>query len=114
MFPPDAVLKKDVRLNKSLVCAPVLGVSGQKAPFLHDVDVELTYSHNDVVNIEEEFLPVGKNVKFTTEYGLLLRSNRDVEFGTEWCNLNEGIDVYIERLSENKLKFSFSLRHFCE
>ena len=114
VFPPDAVLKKDVRLDKSLVCAPVIRVSGQKTDFLRAVDVELTYSHSDVVNIEEEFVPVGKPVKFTTKYGLLLRSHKGDEFGSEWFNLNKDIDVRIERPSKDRLKFSFPLRHFSE
>ena len=92
----------------------MIGVSGQKTDFLQAVDVELTYSHRDVVNIEDDFLPVGKTIQFTTEYGLLLRSRKGNEFGTEWFNLNENIFVSIERPSDDQLKFSFSLRHFCE
>ena len=101
-------------MNKSIVCAPVIRVLGQKTEFIQAVDVELTYSHSDVVNIEKEFLPVGKTIQFTTKYGLLLRSHKGDEFGAEWFNLNEDIFVYIERPSEDQLKFSFPLRHFSE
>ena len=115
MFPPDAVLKKEVRLDNRLVCAPVIRVLGQTTPFLQAVDVELTYCHNDVVDIDEEFLPVGKNIQFTTKYGLLLRShNKSDESNAEWSNLNECNVVYIQRQSEDRLKFRSSLLHFCE
>ena len=116
MFPADAVLNKDIRLNKSLVYAPIIRVSGQTTPFLKAVDVELTYSHSDVVNIEEEFVPVGKTIQFTTQYGLLLRSHKETDSITKWLNLNESDcnDVYIERSRKNQLKFSFSVERFSE
>ena len=114
MFPADAVVNKDIRLNKSLVCAPVIRVSGQKTSFLEPVDVELTYSHSDVTNIKEEFLPVGKTIQFTTEYGLLLRSHNETESQPNWQALNKSNDVSIERLKKDQLKFSFSVRHFSE
>ena len=114
MFPADAVVKKEIRLNKSLVCAPVIRVSGQTAPFLKEVDVELTYSHSDIANIEENFLPIGKTTKFTTEYGLLLRNHNATESRSNWQTLNESDDVFIERTGKEKLKFSFSIKHFSE
>jgi hypothetical protein len=114
LFPADAVVNKDIRLDKSLVCAPVIRVSGQKTPFLKAVDVELTYSHSDVVNIEEEFLPVGKTTQFTTEYGLLLRSQEETESKTKWLNINESNKVFIQRPRKDQLKFSFSVEHFSE
>jgi hypothetical protein len=114
LFPADAVLKEEICLDKNLVCAPVIRVSGQTTPFLKAVGVELTYSHSDVVNIEKEFLPVGKRVKFTTEYGLLLRSHKETESKSNWQALNESNDVYIERSREDQLKFSFSVEHFSE
>ena len=114
MFPADAVVKKDIRLDKNIVCAPVIRVSGQTTPFLKAVGVELTYSHNDVANIKEEFLSVGKTIQFTTNYGLLLRSQEENESVTKWLNLNESNKVYIERPRKDQLKFSFSVEHFSE
>jgi hypothetical protein len=114
LFPVDAVLKKEIRLNKDLVCSPVIRVSGQTKTFLKAVDVELTYSHSDVVNIEEEFLPVGKTIQFTHKYGLLLRSQKETESITKWQNLNESTKVCIERPKQGQLKFSFSVEHFSE
>ena len=104
-----------MHLDKNhVVRAPVIRVSGQTAPFLKAVDVQLTYSSDDVLNIIEEFLPVGNAIKFTTEYGLLLHSRKDAESKTKWENLNENSDVYIERPRKDQLKFSFSVKHFCE
>ena len=114
LFPADAVVNKDIRLNKSLVCAPVVRVSGQKTSFLKAVDVELTYSHSDVANIEEEFLPVGKTIQFTTEYGLLLRIHNETESNPNWQALNKSNDVSIERSRQDQLKFSFSVKHFSD
>ena len=114
MFPVDAVVNKDIRLNKSLVCAPVIRVSGQKTSFLKAVDVELTYSHSDVANIEEEFLPVGQTIQFTTEYGLLLRNHNETESKSNWEAVNSSNDVSIERSRKDQLKFSFSVQHFLE
>ena len=106
------MLIEDVRLNKSLVCGPVIRVSGRTSPFLKEVDVELTYSHSDVVNIKEEFLPVSrKAIQFTIKYGLLMRSD-DATESTE--NLNESNSVYIQRTRKNQLKFSYSVDHFSE
>ena len=92
---------------------PIIKVSGQKTPFLKAVDIELTYCHSDVGSIEEEFLPVGKRVKFTTEYGLLLHCHKETESKSDWQALNESNDVYIERSRKDQLKFSFSVEHFC-
>ena len=114
MFPADAVVNKDIRLNKNLVCAPVIRVSGQKTSFLKQIDVELTYSHSDVANIEEEFLPVGKTIQFTTEYGLLLRNHDKTESKPNWQALNKSNDVSIERSRKDQLKFLFSVKHFSE
>ena len=114
MFPADAVVNKEIRLNKSLVCAPIIRVSGQKTSFLEPVYVELTYSHSDVANIEEEFLPVGKTIQFTTDYGLLLRNHSETESKPNWQALNESNDVSIERLRNDQLKLSFSVKHFSE
>ena len=114
LFPADAVLNKDVHLDKNLVCAPVIKVSGQTTPFLKAVNVELTYSNDDVANIDEEFLPVGNKFKFTTGYGLLLRSQKKTQSKSECQTLNENNDVFIERPRKDQLKFSFSLKHFCK
>ncbi len=114
MFPAGTVLNKDIRLDKSLVYAPIIRISGQTTPFLKVVDVELTYSHSDVVNIEEEFLPVGKTIQFTTDYGLLMRSQEETKSITKCVNLNESNDVYIKRPRKDQLKFSFSVEHFSE
>jgi hypothetical protein len=115
LFPAEAVANEDMHCDENLVVrAPVIKVSGQKAPFLKAVDVELTYSNNDVLNIAEEFLPVGNSIKFTTDYGVLLHGRKDHESKTKWDNLNESEDVYIERPRKNQLKFSFSVKHFCE
>jgi hypothetical protein len=113
LFPARAVLNRDVRSDKNLVCVPIIKVSGQKTPFFKAVDIELIYSHSDVGSIEEEFLPVGKRVKFTTEYGLLLRCHKETESTSDWQALNESNDVYIERSRKDQLKFSFSVEHFC-
>lgn len=102
-----------MRLNENLVYGPVIKVSGQSDPFLKPVDVELTYSHRDVTNISEEFLPVESNMKFTTKYGLLLQSLEEEE-SKEWENLNKDNDVHVERLRKDQLKFSFSVKHFSE
>ena len=114
MFPADAVVNKDIRLNKNLVCAPVIRVSGEKTSFLKPVDVELTYSHSDVVNIEEEFLPVGKMIQFTTEYGLLLRNHNKTESQPNWQALNKSKDASIERSRKDQIKFSFSVKDLSE
>jgi hypothetical protein len=114
LFPADAALKKEVYLDKNLVCAPVIKVSGQTTPFLKAVYVDLTYSNNDVANIEEGFLPVGDSITFSTEYGLLLRSRKETESRSKCQTLNESNDVYIERLRKDQLKFSFSLKQFCK
>ena len=114
MFPANAVLNKDIRLNKSLVYPPIIRVSGQTTPFLKAVEVELTYYHSDVVNIEENFLPVGTTTQFTTEYGMLLHNHKETESKYNWQALNESNDVSIERLRKDQLKFSFSVKHFSE
>jgi hypothetical protein len=106
LFPADAVVNKEISLNKSLVCAPVIRVSERAISFLKGVDVELTYSHSDIASIEEEFLPVGKKTKFTSDYGLLFHGN--------WQALNESDDIFIERSGKNQLKFSFSIRYFLQ
>ena len=113
VFPADAVLNKDVHLDKNLVCVPVIEVSGQTTSFLELVHVELTYSSSDVVNIEEEFLPVGNKINFTTKYGLFLRSQEETQ-STKCQTLNESNDVYIERPRKDQLKFSFSLENSCK
>ena len=90
------------------------GVSGQTTPFLEAVHVELTYSNSDVVNIEEEFLPVDSKTNFTTKYGLLLRSEKETSSTSKHQALNESNDVFIERPRKDQLKFTFSLKHFCK
>ena len=114
VFPADAVLNKDVYLDKNLVCAPVIKVSGQTTPFLKAVHVELTYSNSDVVNIEEEFLPVGNKINFTTKYGLLLQSQNETQSTSKCQTLNESNDMYIERPRKDQLKFSFPLTSCCK
>ena len=108
MFPADDVLNHDVYLDDNLVCVPVIKVSGQEKPFLKPVDVELTYAHNDVANIDETFLAVGIKIPFTTEYGLLLRSLKKSESESSWQTLNESDGVYVERLRKDQLKFALS------
>ena len=114
VFPADTVFNKDVHLNENLVCAPVIKVSGQKAPFLEAVHVELTYSNSDVVNIEKKFLPVGSKTNFTTKYGLLLRNHKESSSTSKCQTLNDSNDVFIERPRKDQLKFSFSLKHCCK
>ena len=92
----------------------MIKVSGQTTPFLEAVHVELTYSNSDVVNIEEEFLPVDSKTNFTTKYGLLLRSEKETSSTSKHQALNESNDVFIERPRKDQLKFSFSLKHFCK
>ena len=105
----------DVRLNKNLVCGPVIRVSGQTSPFLKAVHVELTYSHSNVANIEETFLPVGDEaIQFTTEYGMLMRTQEAAESERILLNSNESDKVFIERPRKDQLKFSFSVDHFSE
>ena len=109
------MLIKDVRLKKNLVCGPVIRVSGQTSPFLETVDVELTYSHSDVVKIKEEFLPVSEEtIQFTTDYGLLMRSQEAAQSTEKLLNLNESNNVYIQRPRKDQLKFCFSVDHFSE
>ena len=110
----DTVVNKEIILNKSLVCAPIIRVSGQTTPFLKAVGVELTYSHSDVANIEEEFLPVGKTTKFTTDFGLLLQNHNETGPKSNWQALNKSNDVSIKRTGMEQLKFSFSVKHFSE
>ena len=92
----------------------MIKVSGQTTPFLEAVHVEITYSNSDVVNIEEEFLPVGSKTNFTTKYGLLLRSQKETASTSKHQALNESNDVFIKRPRKDQLKFSFSLKHFCK
>ena len=106
-------MNKDMRLNENFVYGPVIKVSGQNTPFLKPVNVEITYSKKDVTKIREDFLPVKSNKKFTTEYGLLLRSQKGKE-SKEWENLNESEDVNVERPRLDQLKFLFSVKHFCK
>ena len=114
VFPADAVLNKDVYLDKNFVCAPVVKVSGQTTPFLEAVHVELTYSNTDIINIEEEFLPVGNKINFTTKYGLLLRSQNETQSTSKCQTSNGSNDVYTERLRKDQLKFSFPLKSCCK
>ena len=100
--------------DKNLVCAPAIKVSGQTTPFLKAVHVEFTYSNSDVINIEEEFLPVGNKINFTTKYGLLLRSQKETQSTSKCQTLNESKDVYIKRLRKDQLKFSFPLKSCCK
>ena len=113
MFPADAVTMKDARSDKNIVYGPVIQVIGHKTLFLKPVHVELTYSHSDVENIDEDFLPVGKKVQFTTKYGLLRRFEDSVTSKTKEFNLNERDQVcFIERPRKDQLKFLFSVEHF--
>ena len=115
LFPAGALPNRKVPLNKeNLLRAPLIRVSGQMTTFLKSVDVELTYSHKDVKNIEEEFLPVGKKIQWTTEYGLLLHSQKETESTSRCKTLNENSDAYIQRLRKDQLKFMFSVEHFSE
>ena len=115
MFPAGALPNKDLALNQeNILRAPLIRVSGQTTPFLKPVDVELTYSHSDVLAIEEEFLPVEKRTQFTTEYGLLLHSQKTPTLTSKCETLNETSNVYIERPKMDKLKFFFSVGHFSE
>ena len=110
MFPADAVLNEDVHSDESLVCAPVIKVTGQTAPFLKEVNVELMHSSKDVADIEEEYLPVGNKFEFSDEYGMLLRSQKSK---TECKRLIQS-NTYIERPRRDQLKFTFSVKHFCK
>ena len=115
LFPAGALPNKDLALNEeNILRAPLIRVSGQTTPFLKPVDVELTYSHSDVLAIEEEFLPVGKRIQFTTEYGLLLHSQKKPKLTSKCETLNETDNVCIERLRMDQLKFFFSVGHFSE
>ena len=115
MFPAGTLPNKDLALNEeNILRAPLIRVSGQTTPFLKPVDVELTYSHSDVLAIEEEFLPVGKRTPFTTEYGLLLHSLKNPKLTSKCETLNETDNAYIERPRIDQLKFFFSVGHFSE
>ena len=105
MLPAEVSLNQDIYNDKSLVYPPVIKVCGQTTPFLKAVDVELTYSNDDVANVEEELLPVGKKKKFSTELGLLI-SHKETE--SKCQKLNENAEVYIERLRDDQLKFVFT------
>ena len=114
MFPAGVLPNKDIPLNKENLRAPLIRVSGQTTSFLKSVDVELTYSHSDVIAIEEEFLPVGKKIPFTNEYGLLFHSKENPKLTSKCETLNEANNAYIERPKKNQLKFLFSVEHFSE
>ena len=115
LFPAGALPNKDLALNEeNILRAPLIRVSGQTIPFLKSVDIELTYSHSDVLAIEEEFLPVGRRIQFTTEYGLLLHSQKNPTLPSKCETLNETNKVYIERPRMDQLKFFFSVGHFSE
>ena len=115
LFPAGALPNKDLALNEeNILRAPLIRVSGQTTPFLKSVDVELTYSHSDLVAIEEKFLPVGKRTPFTAEYGLLLHSQKNPRLTSKCETLNETDNVYIERPKMDQLKFFFSVGHFSE
>ena len=115
LFPAGVLPNKDISLNEeNLLRAPLIRVSGQTTSFFKSVDVELTYSHSDVIAIEEEFLPVGKRIPFTTEHGLLLHSQKNPKLKSKCETLNETNNAYIERPKKNQLKFLFSVEHFSE
>ena len=115
LFPAGVLPNKNIPLNEeNLLRAPLIRVSGQTTSFFKSVDVELTYSHSDVIAIEEEFLPVGKKIPFTTEYGLLLHSQKKPKLTSKCETLNETNHAYIERPKKNQLKFLFSVEHFSE
>ena len=115
LFPAGVLPNKDIPLNEeNLFRAPLIRVSGQTTSFFKSVDVELTYSHSDVNAIEEEFLPVGKRIPFTTEYGLLLHSQKTPKLTSKCEALNETHNAYIERPKKDQLKFLFSVEHFSE
>ena len=114
MFPAGALPNKGIPLHEESLRAPLIRVSGQTTSFLKSVDVELTYSHSDVINIEEEFLPVGKRIRFTSEHGLLLQSEKKTNSTFTFQTLNETNDVYIERPRKDQLRFLFSVEHFSE
>ena len=88
----------------------MIKVTGQTTSFLKAVDVELTYSNNDIADIEEEFLPVGNKSEFTNEYGLMLRSQKS----KSECETLNGSNMYIDRPRNDQLKFLFSVKHFCK
>ena len=116
LLPAGALPNKEILLyGENLLRAPLIRVSGQAASFLKSVDVELTYSHRDVCNIEEDFLPIGERIQFTTEYGLLLHSQiEEAEFAPKCETLNESNNAYLERPRKDQLKFLFSVEHFSE
>ena len=115
LFPAGALPSKHILLNEeNILRAPLIRISGQTTPFLKSVDVELAYSHSDLVAIEEEFLPVGKRTPYTTEYGLLLHSQKSPKLTSKCEALNETDNVYIERPKMDQLKFFFSVGHFSE
>ena len=89
----------------------MIKVTGQTTPFLKAVDVELTYSNDDVANVKDEFLPIGEKKKFSTELGLLIRKKKKE---SKCQKLNESTEVFIERPRNDQLKFLFSLNHFCK
>ena len=115
LFPAGALPNKDIRFDENnFLRAPLIRVSGKTTSFLEPVNVELTYSHIDVISIEEEFLTVGKKIKFTTEYGILLHSEKETRSTFTFETLNETNNVYIERPRKDQLKFWFSVKHFSE
>ena len=111
LLPAEVSLNEDIYNDKSRVYPPVIKVCGQTTTFHKAVDVELTYSNDDVANIKEELLAVGEKKKFSTELGLLIRQK---ETESECQKLNESTDVFIERPRNDQVKLSFSLNHFCK
>ena len=114
LFPADEVHDMNTWLNEDLVCFPVIKVSGQEKPFLKLVDVELVYCHEDIADMNEEFFPVGKNFRFSSKYGVLLRRHKDSYNTHKWKSAEDAVNAMVERLTKYKLKMTFSVEHFSQ
>ena len=114
MIPPIDALNLKHTSDGELICLPTLDISGQDKPFLRPVEVQLSYSSDGVANLDEKFLPVGvKPQTFSSKYGILLRNHKNTESKPAWETINESSDAIIERCQKNRIKISFSVKHFC-
>ncbi|XP_028398817.1 uncharacterized protein LOC114522346 [Dendronephthya gigantea] len=114
LIPVDTIVNTDAYRDQNLIRGPVIKVSGQKVPFLKPVEVELTYSHCDVANIDEDVLPVGTKTKMTAMYGFLLHKHKVTDSELRSEIINETNEVYIERQRKDQLRFFFSVQHFSD
>ena len=98
----------------NLVYLPIIEISGRDKPFVHLVEVELVYSNNDVDDLAEEFLPLGKKLPFSRKFGTTLRSHKDRESKCGWERIEGDEKASIERIRMDQVKISLVVKHFCK